>query len=38
MRGMFSVGSGDLEDDSKAIFKASSLAWKARCFLLGEEE
>ena len=28
----------ELEDDSKAIFKASSLAWKARCFLLGEEE
>ena len=28
----------DLEDDSKAIFKASALAWKARCFLLGEEE
>ena len=28
----------ELEDDPKAIFKASSLAWKARCYLLGEEE
>ena len=26
-----------LENDSKAIFKASSLAWKARCYLLDEE-
>ena len=28
----------ELGDDPKAIFKASSLAWKARCYLLDEEE
>ena len=27
-----------LENDSKAIFTSSAAAWKARCFLLGEEE
>ena len=27
----------ELGEDPKAIFKASSLAWKARCYLLGEE-
>ena len=27
----------ELGEDPKAIFKASSLAWKARCFLLGED-
>ena len=26
-----------LENDSKAIFKSSAAAWKARCYLLGEE-
>ena len=26
-----------LENDSKAIFNASAAAWKARCYLLGEE-
>ena len=26
-----------LENDSKAIFKASAAAWKARCWLLGDE-
>ena len=28
----------ELGDDPKAIFKASALAWKARCFLLNEQE
>ena len=27
----------ELGDDPKAIFKASAAAWKARCYLLGEE-
>ena len=27
----------ELEEDPRAIFKASCLAWKARCFLLGDE-
>ena len=26
-----------LENDSKAIFTSSAAAWKARCYLLGEE-
>ena len=28
----------ELGEDPKAIFQASSIAWKARCYLLGKEE